>query len=209
MGVRIDAHAADVLALGRVLERPLWRILLDVLAEHADTAPDDVLFSVFDPSVRDLYHVMGRRGILRSRIPEGWKPQSIDEEQLRGEPFLRQSMRQYLEGPLSSALTLKSLPRELPTRTGIASSFPPRPAIGGGGCSRRSRPHVVTVCFRRVRRRNLPTISGESRAGVETKACYRITPKHRRTTTCRDSAPRRTTPSSPFLMSPNAVDSES
>jgi hypothetical protein len=109
MGVRIDAHAVDVVALRRVVERPLWRIFLDILAEHREDDRADVLVSVFNPQTHERYR-LGRRGIISLRV--GRETRRVDEDQLRRDPFLQQPMSQHLGDPLPLMFLLRALTRD-------------------------------------------------------------------------------------------------
>jgi hypothetical protein len=118
VGVRIDAYVVDVVALGKLIERPLWHILFDL---RRDARTDDILFGVFDPIARTRHHIRPDRVIVRST--GAGRFEQVPDDDLAATPFLQQSTREYLERPHGSGCTLQWLLRELPTIDGYPYAY--------------------------------------------------------------------------------------
>jgi len=116
MGIHIDAHAIDVAALQRVLERPLWSILLDLSDPNSTSLGEDILFNAFDQGAVERYHVMPDRRVVL--VLRGGERRLVPRESLAEVPFLRQTTRQYLSDPEGSPLCLLFLLRDLPATDG-------------------------------------------------------------------------------------------
>ena len=101
MGIRIEAYAVDVAAFGRLLERPLWRILLDL---SQTPQGDDILFNVDRPTAR--YAVIRGRGIVRwTHHDDDASWSDVGEGELPGVPDLQQPLRDYVAGGSSFDLS--------------------------------------------------------------------------------------------------------
>jgi hypothetical protein len=118
VGVRIDAYVVDIVALGKLIDRPLWRVLSDL---RRDARADDILFGVYDPTARTRYHVRPDRLIICRTGADRFEEVSDDE--LTATPFLQQSTREYLERPHGSGCTLQWLLRELPAIDGYRYAY--------------------------------------------------------------------------------------
>lgn len=117
MGIRINAFAVDAGAFDALLDRPLWKILVDLAA----TPPgDDVLFNVYQSGVEQRYAVGPDRRILRMRR-EGKGPswQPVGERELAADEYLRRSLSVHLLSGDASTYTLSFLLRGLQTVDGV------------------------------------------------------------------------------------------
>src|SRR5678809_328130 len=91
MGIRVDAFVVDVVQFGALIERPLWRILTETSQVEFD---GDAIFGAYDRATQTRFLIRADHRIARYRPGAGVV--EVPPDELRSDPFLRQTTREYI-----------------------------------------------------------------------------------------------------------------
>jgi hypothetical protein len=91
MGIRVTAFVVDVVQFAALIDRPLWQILSEASRVPFD---GDAIFSASDRATNTHYLIRADHGIARHRPGAGVV--EVPPDELRSDPFLQQTTREYI-----------------------------------------------------------------------------------------------------------------